>query len=757
MGHTSFVCRFGLSILCAQLAAEAVYAQTADSTGELQEIVVTAQRREQSVLDVPLSLQAMSGEQLANSGIQDLTSLRFDTPGLTTASDSGFTQIFIRGIGNAIYIGADPSVAYFVDDVPRIYGTMADNLVDVERTEILKGAQGGLYGRNATGGVINVITRQPTTDEFSGDARIGYGEKNTFHASSSVNLPFNDMLALSLSGDRDSHDPYVTNTATRNRLTADMFPAASAFGNPAQTAAFFNAGMTAPKLNDQDFWSANGKLLFKPSENFKVTLAADWYNKQDDNGRGEDTENPALSQSLLAATYAAIGITTNFPPGLLLGPQGKFSSSIGVNSFLRIREYGDSATINWSLPGVDIVSISAYRRQDSQVAVDTGSLTIQTVPIVVDYEKHFFYQELRAISTFDGPFHLLGGATFLDNRLNGVTNVHLLSALLPLGVTSVSDEVKNWSAYAQAAYDINNRLTLTASGRYVHEDNDALFTQPVVSPSSSTEKKFIPSATLSYSLGRGTTYLRWARGFKTGGIDLATAPIFYAKPSDGSVFGPENVDTYEAGYRQALLNDKLQVTGAVFYNDYRDLQVGAHSTDPAIGTAVINAQSARTYGVEGSGTWQINRPLSLGVSAGYLNAKYKDFRLTDSTVLVPFDYSHEPMINSPKWQASFNGSLDQPINDRFRLVGTVLESYTSSLIYQYSALPGIVPNLAVPGYWITNARIGVRTTDDKYGIALVADNLFNRVYFVSGNSGVYGNNDTYGNPRIIRGELTVKF
>src|SRR5579864_5711669 len=142
----------------------------------LQDIVVTAQRRAQNLLSVPLSIQASTGAQLNNTGIRQISSLQFTTPGMFVQNGTGYTQVYIRGVGNNIFVGADPSVATFIDDVPRIYGSSVNNFFNVDRVEVLKGAQGGLYGRNATGGVINIITKQPSTTKASAEARVSYGE-----------------------------------------------------------------------------------------------------------------------------------------------------------------------------------------------------------------------------------------------------------------------------------------------------------------------------------------------------------------------------------------------------------------------------------------------------------------------------------------------------------------------------------------------------------------------------------------------------
>jgi iron complex outermembrane receptor protein len=768
--------------------APAQAAQGATASVDHDEIVVTALRRQQSVLSVPLSIQASTGDQLVKAGINDLTSLRFTTPGYSTATDSGFTQIFIRGVGNAIYVGADPSVSQFVDDVPRIYGSTADNLFDVDRIEVLKGAQGGLYGRNSTGGVVNVITRQPSTDALKADFLGSYGERNTLRAAAYANVPLGEHAAFSISAERDSHDPYVRNTATENPYSAAMFPSGAVLpfpngttpiavpgvGNvyvytPQQTASFFNVGIHPSPLNDQDFWSVSGKLLLKPTDTLKITIAADTYDKHDNNGAGFVAVTPAIYQASLAGLFSSLGVATNFPAGFIQGSTGKFTASFGPPGLINTKEWGISGTTVWSLPGLDLTSITAFRRQITEFQTDAANSTVPFAPISVGFHsKRFFYQELRAVSTFSGPLHLLGGLTYLRNRQSGETKIFFLSSQFQVGHTVVDDRIQNWSIYGEAAYDFTDRLTLTASGRFQRETNHVAFAAPVASTGSVRNQKFVPSATLSYKLdGGGTAYLRWARGFKTGGINTATAPAYYPKPTDGSVFAPETVDTFEAGYRNTLFDRRLQVTAAVFYNDYSNLQSYAHpffgakdafgnEATSSITTAVINAKSARTYGVEGSAQLRVSSALNVGVNLGWLNAKYRDFTLTGSTILASFDRSGQQMPQAPKFQAAFTANLDQPLNDRLRLVSSVLVSHNSSVLFAYSSTP-TVPDNGTSGYWLANARIGLRTANDRFGIALVADNVFNKEYYVQGSASAFGDNLAYGNPRVIRGEISVKY
>jgi len=320
--------------------------------------------------------------------------------------------------------------------------------------------------------------------------------------------------------------------------------------------------------------------------------------------------------------------------------------------------------------------------------------------------------------------------------------------------------VHNWSVYVQADYDLTAKLNLTASGRYVRETNHAEFTLPTLSQSSTLEDKFLPSVTISYKVPDGNIYARWAQGFKAGGINPVAAPIYFPPGIEGSVFGPETVNTYEVGYRQGLLEHKVDLTTAIFYNDYKDVQFSAHANPAYAATiilAIVNGGSARTYGAEESLNWRVINPLTVGVTAGYLNARYKDFSLTNSPVLADFNLDGQTMTNSPTWQLSFSGNLDQPITGAYHLVGNVLVTHVSDVIFQYSNIPGVLPNAVAPGYWLTNARLGIRTSDNKYEVSLYANNLFNAAYYTFGNSGPTGNQLTWGNPRVIGGEITARF
>jgi iron complex outermembrane recepter protein len=747
---------------------------TASDDGGLAEIVVTSQRKSENVLHVPVSVSAATGDQLVQSGVTEISSLQFSVPGFLPLNGVGYTQIYLRGIGNNLFVGADPSVVTNIDDVPRIYGSMVNNFVNVDRVEVLKGAQGGLYGRNATGGVVNIITRQPSNTEEV-DARVDYGTKHTLEAALYANVPINDVIAWNVSFQRDSHDYYVKNLLGRNPLTPAMFPngGGPVLGTlgvvtPAQTAAFFNSAINPQSgYGNQDFWAGDSKVRLQLAPDFKVTLDADWSQKRDSEGDQWVLQTPAYSQGFDSAVLGSFGIVTAFPAGFYKAGSSNFTDYNSTGAADWLTDYGASIKPEWSLPGVDITDILSYRQQQTFYTQNYAHPLSVDIPIV-NNSKWYLYEELRAVSTGSGPFHFLGGATYLRDHVVAKTTNLLFPPINTVPIPAVAsavdtyvqstDLVNNWSIYGQVGYDFTRKLNLSVSGRYIHETNVALFTAPVDSQSSLDAKKFLPSATLSYALdGGGNVYARFAKGFKAGGVNPIVPPNFF--PTDfGKVFGGEQVSTYEIGYKDELLDRRLQVTSAIFYNDYNGLQyeTNGNAAHPALIEAIINAGTAETYGAEGSVQWRVMRPVTLGANAAYLEAKYINFKNTDGSVLNTFDFSGDRMINAPRWQLGFTASLDQPLTGNLRLTGTWLTSYTGDTIAQYTTFQGL-PNATMPQFWLTNVRIGVKTEDDRYQFSVYANNVFDRAYYTFASISSLGVDAVWGNPRIVGAELHVKF
>lgn len=788
------------------------------SSGGVKDIIVTAQRRSQSVLSVPLAITAIESDTLKATGVTDLTSLRFNTPGFLSVSGTGYTQIYIRGIGNRISVGADPSVATFIDDVPRTYASLVDDLTNVDRVEVLKGAQGGLYGRNATGGVINIITKQPKTDALEAEARVGYGSKNTFDANIYLNVPLNDNVAFNLTASRKSHDNYTPNKAIANpyqSYQALSAAEAAAFGDTGQRQFLINSPGLAEKLdggtavsdmNNQDFWYVDGNLRFE-ADGFDVTIGADYQKSFDANGNGwiaaRDT-TPAFGvyQFLMGGTGAFVfgqptaGAALPFDYAFL-ETDGKFDTLGSITHNSLQEDYGVETRANVELSGFTLTSITAFRWNHSQFRGDIGAANVPIAGFETNFDRRSIYQELRVVSDGDGPFRWLGGATYYHDKIDNLLSSIVLG--VPFAPTVATTKANSYSAYVQGEYDFTDKFTLTASLRYVKErkigvypaqslsvfnfeDNNpvpgfplGLVNNVAVPEATGVTKvsRLLPAVTLSYNLdGGGVVYARWAQGLKTGGVN----PIVHPAQTLGEVnaFLPEEVDTFEVGLRTNLFNRRVQLTTAIFYNDYKNLAVTktGYSGLPFV---LFNAGSAETYGAEAAITWQPTDYLTIGANVGYLKAKYLDFSCDNGggfcireLQVGAFDAGGNTLIQSPEWQGGMSAKYDAPITDNWNIAASALWSYTSKFFNDDGNLPRNPPSgsscFAIGGcgspqsaYSIVNLRAGVHTADDRIGVFVSVRNLFNKFYQAFGTSSNTAIYEIPGAPRIIMGQVEFKF
>ncbi len=728
----------------------------------ISDIVVTAQRRAENLTSVPLSISAQTGQTLQATGIKQLSEMKFDTPGFISAAGTGYTQIYIRGIGNGVFVGADPSVATFVDDIPHVYGSLVEDLVNVDRVEILKGAQGGLYGRNASGGVVNIITKQPS-DKFSADARVTAGNFGTIQATASVNKTLSDRFACIFSITRNQHAPNLKNVAFKNPYPANATASLLDPGVP------LNSLSHPGKVNNQDLWSFDTKLRVKLTDRFKITVGMDYTDKHDADGNGWITTNPAGQYGtyvFLLNTYAP-GVTP-VPqwPTLTLKSQKVYGAYPNTSW---TEDYGGSIKAELNTDFADFTSITAARWNNSQFQGDVGAAPVPIAGFSTDFRRRFFYQELRAVSNGSGPFMWLGGVTYFRDHVDASILSVLLGDFLPPTTSTI--HTTNYSIYGQGAYDITDKLTVQASVRYANEKKSVTFPAgfggtfasgglPVARPAITSETKvhkFIPAATLSYKVDGGVIYARYAKGFKTGGPNPLVRPDRLPPGSPGLTLKPETVDTFEVGYRATLFDRKVQFTSAIFYNKYKNIDVttsGNGVLNGDISNALINLGTARTYGAEASIVWRVIQPLTLSVNLGYLNAKYQKAVFQTTSLLLGINASGNTMILAPKFQGGFSVNLDQPLNDSTRLKANVLYSYISH--HYFTASDATNPRASQSAYSLVNMRLGVTVMNDRLGLYGFVNNVFNKHYFVFGSSGTFAFENP-GTPRIIGGTVEVKF
>jgi len=387
------------------------------------------------------------------------------------------------------------------------------------------------------------------------------------------------------------------------------------------------------------------------------------------------------------------------------------------------------------------------------------------VPIAgfqTDFNRRNFYQELRAVSNGEGPLRFLGGATFYKDRIESEVQTLLLGFPIPNPNNSVT-RTRNYSIYGELSYDLSDALTLTGSLRYVEESKRVLFPPQPGLPFGpnfpearvkTKQNKLLPSATISYALGDGTIYARYARGFKTGGVNPIVAPGAFGN-QPGSTFGPETVDAFEAGYRANLFDRKVQFTSAVFYNAYKGLQIAraGNQANPQVTNAILNAGTARTYGAEASVLWRVAPPLTVSANVGYLNAKYKKAGYPGSPVVDPFTADGNVMALSPKWQGGASLDYNQPVGDDFRIKVNILYSYVGTYNHQYEEDPLLVQK----SYSLVNARVGIATIDENVGLSIFANNLFDKYYTVFATKNSLGALTTEAPPRVIGATLDFRF
>jgi iron complex outermembrane receptor protein len=731
-----------------------------DATG-LGEIVVTAQRRAENLTSVPLSISAQTGATLSAAGIKQLSEVKFTTPGFISSAGVGYTQIYIRGIGNGVFVGADPSIATFIDDVPHVYGSLVEDLVNVERVEILKGAQGGLYGRNASGGVINIITKQPS-DKFSALMRVTGGKYGTLQASAYVNMPLNDRIAVNFSLTRNQHKPYLKNVAYKNPYPAN---ATNVFGEN------LNSLSNPGPINKQNLWSFDSKLRVKLGDRAKVTLGVDYTDKRDSDGNGWLDRDPAASygtykylMTLFAPTVIPIGCTAlpvftpgNCPSSPPWPKLSKKSSKVyGAYAYASDTEdYGASGKVEVNTDFADLTSITAFRWNNSHFQGDVGAAPVPIAGFSTHFKRRFFYQELRAVSNGSGPFRWLGGATYFKDHVDVSIASILVGHFLPPTVSQF--RTVNYSIYGQGSYDITDKLSFQASLRYANEKKTVTFPNPTISDTTKVHK-FIPAATLSYKVSGGVIYARYAKGFKTGGPNPLVRPDRLPAGSAGLTLKPETVDTFEVGYRATLFDRKVQFTSAIFYNKYKNIHVTTSGTAPSntdISNALINLGTARTYGAEASIVWRVIPPVTLSLNGGYLNAKYQKAVFAGSSLLIGLNSSGNTMILAPKWQGGAQINLDQPLNDSTRLKANLLYSYISKHYFVATERE----QASQKAYSLVNIRGGVTLMNDRLGLYVFVNNVFETRYYVAGSGSTPGSLtfSTLGTPRIFGGTVEVKF
>jgi iron complex outermembrane receptor protein len=678
----------------------------AQSSGGIETITVTAEKREENVQTVPMSVSPITGEEMEKLHVQDLKDITGTIPNVQVQVNGGLSlaaSYVIRGIGIAAnpspYVGTE--VGTVIDGVVQTVNELGlIDQFDVDRVEVLRGPQGTLFGANTTGGVINVVTRQPT-GEFGGYGTVSVGNYNELDAAVAVNVPITDDLAGKVSFSHRQRDGFYTNLYTGSRI----------------------GGIDSNQMRAYLKWT--------PTANLDVTLEEEVRRIRN----GTDV--------LLDIAYPGeIFYRPTTPRDFKLYSDVPDTHNTDTNS--------TTLTANWRSNIGTITSITNYAFWKSFGYQDVDGIDCACYEQVGTDKGWQFSEELRDDFHLGQDVEMLVGAFFQEwgYDSNGQGWPQFVSTNV-VSVNLAKQRSENVSGFAQLYWNITDRLRLQAGARVSWEQvrmNEAALTyfQPagtdafkgfgnlsgatlLPSPPNNlpaTGQKdwtnFGGKIGLDYQVtDNAMVYGYYARGFKSGGFNGRVTDSADIGPYD-----PEFVNSYEIGLKSDWLDNHLQVNLSAFLNKWSNMQVNQvlyRGTPPQASSTILNAAQATTEGVEFEGAWIPVDGLTLTGSFGYLRAVYDKF--SSGTGPGSVDYSGRDLVYSPKWNASvgadyafraFNGNMDAAVQYVYN--GKRWGNYTQA------------PSERLGAYDIVNANLSWSPPSGKWTIALWGRNLFDKKY-----------------------------
>ncbi|MCG2841381.1 TonB-dependent receptor [Sandaracinobacter sp. RS1-74] len=727
----------------------ALAATSADDAGV--DIIVTANRREERLQDVPVSVSAFGGEQLQDMRISDVRDLNNVAPGLriSAADAAANPKIFIRGAGLSDFNPSSSSgVGIYVDGV-YVGSPLAQlaGFYDIERIEVLRGPQGTLFGRNTTGGAINVITKRPQ-QAFGGEASAEYGERNSLTLNAAVTGPIaTDRLAFRVSGQ------YVRDDGTtKNRVT----------GN---------------RIGYQDRYAARGQLLFTPDDDVEFLAQGSFF-------RNRGSAVPVKHRGLFAQPGTPTG-----PDGLCAGDfrdggcrdaLGYYDSSddpFSVESNLEGKDEVDVKTLSLSatigLPGFDVISVTAYQDAWRDARENTDGSPLQMLESRYNSSQSQFSQEIRFQSQGHGRARWVAGAYYMRDHLRDNSSYDVLRDLRPLFTTpenptgvSVEDSVAlfswpytqktdSYAFFGQLDYDVTERITVTGGLRWSADDKAINYTSQaeggaIVLLRKQDRKTFSDwsgRAILAYKFSPDVNgYLSYNRGYKSGGFFGGQATL----PEQLEPYDNETLNAYEAGLKTQFMDGRMRANASAFYYDYANQQVYSLEVRNGISMQVLtNAASSRAWGGELEVAGSPLRGLSVNFSASYLNTRILDF------VSAGEDYSGNKLQHSPEWTLSGFVSYDAELANGSAITFSGSANWRSRVFFDNTERQRV----STGPLTLVDAQVGWRSPGGGFEAGVFAKNLFDKRYLggISALESLGYDALSFGAPRRAGVYANVKF
>ena len=703
----------------------------------LEEIIVTAQKRSQSLQDVPVAVSAFTSADLLNQGVNGAQALQAATPGLVYNNTGATAQPFLRGVGTRLaQNGLELSIATYSDDryLARPTATLYE-LADIERIEVLKGPQGTLYGRNSTGGAIRVISKG-VEDEFSGTVKASKGNFNATTLSSSVNIPVSDDLGMRLTAITKTRDGFAENVNPAGRKEWD----------------------------DLDYQAFRAKFRYDMSDTATAKLTLDYWQRDDLAG----VENVNISE--FPTTNSALGDAL-----LQTTEKGKLGSAIDDTN--DGSEFSGQLRFDVAFDRFDLSAITTWSDFELNWLGDADGGSLRHLDAFVIEESSGYSQEIQLVSNTESNLDWLVGAYFFKDDADYELWIDLTDVGFPFASQSDQNVVsKSWAVFAQAGWQLSDATKLTLGGRFTKDEKEvtgrpsgldfiAIPNFGAVSPVNLEDSwsEFTPSLTVDHQLSSNVMgYFTYSRGFKSGGFNY---PAVTNKPINESALSPEILDMYEFGMKGEFLNSTLRLNSSLYYYDYSDLQV-TRAAAGANGGAVVtteNAADATILGLDVDLIWLASDELTITAGINLLDTEYKDYEATQKSLNLaglgaidtPFNANGQRMIRAPEWSGF--ASVEYVIEMDDGSIPLFLSySYKDDYDFDFVSSPEF-NGLTQDAYGLLSGRIGYEPNEGSWTIGVFGNNLTDEDYkddAVANGPGVRINR---GVPRTFGVDMTYNF
>jgi len=724
-------------------------AQSNDEGFDDSPIIVTAQRRAEASVDVPVTVTTLDTAAIETANIQDLPDIAKLTPGLRFDFASGYVQPTIRGVGTAVVSsGAVGNVGIYIDGFYSPNPSASDmQLLNVSNVQVLKGPQGTLFGRNTTGGAILIQSADPST-ETSGEAKFSYGRYNEVRAQGYYTFGISDTVAMDIEGAYSRGDGWLRNISNNK------------------------------KVGDFENWSVRLGLKAELSDAVSVKLRYQHRSMDDPTGVLPNSYTESTSSSSLLPFVISNGAPFFAVPGQYTFKPNEVAVGSHPNDQQYLRSNADvvQMTIEADLGFANLTSYTQYRDEDTDSRIEGDYSGVEVYDLHLPNYNSTITQEFLLTSNPGTPLQWTAGLFYVRNKdsyyplhFDYLPSAFIFDRCCEFGSQSVSE---SYAAFVDATYEITPKLFVTAGVRYAYDKQSDAFTiaafvpPPATVPTSAeydavNGDQITPRFVIRYKpTDNSSIYASYSKGYKASFLDIGGG--------DPTPVNPEKIDAFEVGFKYD--DRRLSFETAFFYYDYKDLQVSVYD---GVVAQIINAATSEVYGLDGQVRYSFSDSFSVNLGATWLLARHNRLDLApvytpcltlptafdedgcafagESFPIVPTPLRNSTMQRSPEFTANAGASYKTEVGGgELKLSGNLY--YTSKFYFGPSGIQ--FPQKA---YEVLSLRAQWTDPDDRYTIALWGDNVTDSRYKTAVQYGPTAIGANWSKPVTFGVELGVNF